>query len=121
MKDCTSQIHKDLVQINEHAKVANLSDGLSILVYSNDHEPPHFHLGYSGGASIRIAIPDKPFDTIDQVKQAVLDSDKDKIPAYSKYFKQLIKTLNSLSKSKTAKNLTVLDVIWLFWDTYRES
>lgn len=103
--------------INEMGKVFDIVKPIGVYIYSNDHTPPHVHLGLKNGAAIRIAIPNTPFETQEQVKNLVLGSDKELISAYQKYFADFIRLMKEPPRSKVVNAKTNLEYAqdsWVF-------
>ena len=82
-------------------------DGWAIEIYSDDHNPPHFHFG-----PIKIGIPDDLPKNVNELRSFVFASDQAKVT--NAQLAKLLKMLGSINKRKT----TVLTAIQNVWDSF---
>lgn len=82
-------------------------DGWAIEIYSDDHNPPHFHFG-----PIKIGIPDDLPKNVNELRSFVFETDQAKVTNVQ--LAKLLKMLGSVNKRKT----TVLTAIQNVWDSF---
>lgn len=82
-------------------------DGWTIDIYSNDHEPPHFHFG-----PVSIGIPDDLPKSVSELRSYVFKKDQTKVTDIQ--LGKLLKLLGKVNKRKT----TVLTAIQNVWDSF---
>jgi len=103
---------KDLLEhplsLNEMAKVGEFSDG-KIMVYSEDHDPPHIHFLKDDILIAKVVIPTKDIKNLSDV---VI---KEKGAAYKDYLiTSLIKWMNQVGTKRgvKAKNWRLALILW---------
>ena len=84
-------------------------DGWAIDVYSNDHEPPHFHFG-----PIRVGIPTVAPKNVTEMRRYVFKNDQAKVSD-----KQLAKLVTML-QGKTSLGIETLLFIRQLWISFDE-
>ena len=86
-------------------------DGWSIDMYSNDHNPPHFHFG-----PVRVAIPDAVPKNVTELRQYVFKNEQSKVS--DKQLTNLLKMLQGKT-SHGGEMLTFMKDLWSTFDILR--